>query len=180
MSPIGKSSKHQPKNIKMTFQNKGLAKCRRHGWIRIEILCRMVWLRDSLLSWRPFLCQIPVFMSPPLFADPIPKSVVVTKAFAPKFCAEFTDRHIHSSHGDSFRDNFCVCVSGQLSGNFRATFKQLPGNFQATSGQLSGNFQATLGQPSGNFRATFGQLSGNFWTTFVASITTDMSNGQKH
>ena len=47
-----------------------MAKCRRHGWIRAEILCKMVWSRDSLLSRRPFSCQISVFMSPPLFADP--------------------------------------------------------------------------------------------------------------
>ena len=36
------------------------------------------------------------------------KKVVVTKTFAPKFSAECTDRHIHSSHGDRFRDHFCV------------------------------------------------------------------------
>ena len=94
------------------------------------------------------------------------KSSVVTKTFAPKFCAECTDRHIHSSHRDYFCDHFCVCVSGQLSGNFRATFKQLPGNFRATSGQLPDNLWATFGQHSGNFRSTFGQLSDNFRTTF--------------
>ena len=95
-----------------------------------------------------------------------------------------------------------VFVSGQLSGNFRATFKQLLGDFRATSGQLPDNFRATFGKFSGNIRATFGQLSdnfratfgqlpsnfwatsgqvsGNFWATFVASVTTDMSIGQKH
>ena len=26
------------------------------------------WSRDSLLSWRPFSCQISIFMPPPLFA----------------------------------------------------------------------------------------------------------------
>ena len=40
------------------FKIRGLAKCRRHGWIRTEILCKMVWSRDSLLSRRPFSCQI--------------------------------------------------------------------------------------------------------------------------
>ena len=52
----------------MLFKIRGLAKCRRHGWIRTEILCKMVWSRDSLLSRRPFSTQISVFMSPPLFA----------------------------------------------------------------------------------------------------------------
>ena len=59
-----------------------------------------------------------------------------------------------------------VFVSGQLSGNFRATFKQLPDNFRTTSGQLPANFRATFGQLSGNFLTTFGQLSDNFWATF--------------
>ena len=58
------------------------------------------------------------------FLDPdgrFPKrNIIVIKAFAPKFCAECTDRRIHSSHGDYFRDHFCVCVSGQLLGNFWA------------------------------------------------------------
>ena len=42
---------------------------------------------------------------------PIPKNVVVTKLFAPKFCAEWSDREVHSSHGGYFRDTFCVYVS---------------------------------------------------------------------
>ena len=45
-----------------------VAKCHRHGWIGAEILCKMVWSRDSLLSWRPFPCRISIFMPPPLFA----------------------------------------------------------------------------------------------------------------
>ena len=77
------------------------------------------------------------------------------------------------------RGNF-QATSGQLSSNFRATSGQLPGNFRTTFGQLSGNFRTTFGQLSDNFRATFGQFPGNFWATFVASVTTDMSNGQKH
>ena len=56
------------------------------------------------------------------FPTPIGKSIVVANRFAPKFCAECTDREIHSSYGDPFRDNFCVYVSGPLSGNFRTTF----------------------------------------------------------
>ena len=39
------------------------------------------------------------------------KSGVVTKTFAPKFCAEWSDREVHSSHGENFRDYFCVDVS---------------------------------------------------------------------
>ena len=41
-----------------------------------------------------------------------PRSGVVTKTFAPKFCAEWSDREIRNSYGDYFRDNFCVYVSG--------------------------------------------------------------------
>ena len=42
---------------------------------------------------------------------PIPKNVVVTKLFAPKFCAEWSDREVHSSYGDYFCDNFCFYAS---------------------------------------------------------------------
>ena len=45
---------------------------------------------------------------------PIPKNAIVTKLFAPKFCAECTDREVHSSHGDHFREDFCVYVSGTI------------------------------------------------------------------
>ena len=48
-----------------------------------------------------------------------PKNAVVTKTFAPKFRSEPSDGEVHSSHGDDFRDHFCVYVSGALSGNFR-------------------------------------------------------------
>ena len=41
----------------------------------------------------------------------IPKNVVITKLFAPKFRAECTDRELHSSHGDHFLDHFHVYVS---------------------------------------------------------------------
>ena len=37
---------------------------------------------------------------------------VVTKTFAPKFCAEWSDREVHSSHGDYFRDHFCFFCFG--------------------------------------------------------------------
>ena len=37
--------------------------------------------------------------------DPDPKTIVIiTKLIAPKFCAECTDRELHSSHGDPFRE----------------------------------------------------------------------------
>ena len=56
-------------NVKnILFKIRGLAKCHRHGWIRTEILRKMVWSRDSMLSWRPFSCQISIFMPPPLCA----------------------------------------------------------------------------------------------------------------
>ena len=50
--------------------------------------------------------------------NPDQKNGVVTKTFAPKFRSEPSDREVHSSYGDYFRDYFCVYVSGQLSGNF--------------------------------------------------------------
>ena len=34
------------------------------------------------------------------------KNDVITKLFAPKFCAECTGRELHSSHGDPFRELF--------------------------------------------------------------------------
>ena len=36
--------------------------------------------------------------------DPDRKNVVITKLFAPKFCAEWSNRELHSSHGDPFRE----------------------------------------------------------------------------
>ena len=45
---------------------------------------------------------------------PIPKNVIVTKTFAPKFCAEWSDQEIHSSHGDYFRDHFITPPWQQL------------------------------------------------------------------
>ena len=36
---------------------------------------------------------------------------------SPKLCSEWSDREIHSSHGDPFREHFCAYVSGQLSGS---------------------------------------------------------------
>ena len=53
---------------------------------------------------------------------PISKNTFVTKTLAPKFCEEWSDREVHSSHGDCFRCNFCVYVSGQLSDDIRASF----------------------------------------------------------
>ena len=103
--------------------------------------------------------------------DPIsrPQSKEVSssrKPLTPQFCAECTDRRIHSSHGDYFRDHFCLYISGQLSANFRTISGQLSGNFRAISRQLSGNFRATFLQLSVNFRAAFGQTSGKFRATF--------------
>ena len=157
-----------------------MAKCRLHGWIRTEILCRMVWSRSSLLSWRPFSCPNSVLCHCHLLPTPIPKNVAVTKTLAPKFCAECTYRRIHSSHGAYFREHFRACVSAQLSVNVQAISGQPLGNFQANPGQLSDDFWATLGQLLGSFQATFGQLSDSFRATFVASLRTDVSNGQKH
>ena len=49
---------------------------------------------------------------------PVQKNIVA-KSLAPKFCAKWSDREMHSSHGDYFRDHFCLYVSGPLSGSFR-------------------------------------------------------------
>ena len=46
---------------------------------------------------------------------------VVAKTFAPKFRSEPSDREVHSSHGDYFRDHFYVYVSGQFLGHLWAT-----------------------------------------------------------
>ena len=40
--------------------------------------------------------------------NPDPKNGVVTKTFAPKFRSEPSDREVHSSYEDYFRDHFCV------------------------------------------------------------------------
>ena len=42
------------------------------------------------------------------------ENAVVTKLFAPKFCAEWSDREIPSSHGDHFRDYFSFYASGRF------------------------------------------------------------------
>ena len=64
-------------------------KCRRHKNVRTEILCRMVRSRGPQLSRKllslPFLC---LCLESQELAS-IPKSVVITKTFAPKFCAEW-------------------------------------------------------------------------------------------
>ena len=46
---------------------------------------------------------------------PIPENAVLTKALAPKLCVEWSDREVHSSHGDYFRDDFYVYVLGPKS-----------------------------------------------------------------
>ena len=113
----------------------------------------------------------PCFFKPKFCPDgrspgPDPKNAIVTKLFAPKFCAECTDRELRSSHGDHFRDHFCVYVIGQLLDSFWTTFGQLPANFWATFGQLLVNFWTTIGQLFVNSWTTFDQLLDNFWTTF--------------
>ena len=65
------------------------------------------------------------------------KSGVVTKTFAPKFCAEWSDREVHSSHGDHFRDYFCVNVSEPYLGAQKLTL--IPKNVVVTK-LLAPNF----------------------------------------
>ena len=54
------------------------------------------------------------------------KNIVFTKTFAPKFRSEWSGREVHSSHGDYFREHFCVRVSRQLSGSFSCWVGWLP------------------------------------------------------
>ena len=88
------------------------------GWLqsanRLEFPIGSIgwWRRSADRLWQT---RLPAF-GRPIGCGRLKK--VVTKTFAPKFCAECTDRHIHSSHGDYFRDHFCVYVSGQLLVNF--------------------------------------------------------------
>ena len=70
---------------------------------------------------------ISVFMSQGPQVDPDPQNAVVAKTFAPRFCAEWSNREVRSLDGVYFRDHFCVYVSGPLSGNFRIFFVCLPG-----------------------------------------------------
>ena len=40
--------------------------------------------------------------------NPDPKNGIVTKTFTPKFWSEPSDREVHSSYRDYFRDHFCI------------------------------------------------------------------------
>ena len=70
--------------------------------------------RSTALTGTIFV-NISVLMSRAQKVTPIPKKVVITKTLALKFCAELSNREIHSSHGDYFRDHFYVYVSGPKS-----------------------------------------------------------------
>ena len=95
----------------------------------------------------PISFRRPIYLLCRFWPKSINKNVIGIKTFAPKFCAECTDRRIHSSHGDYFRDHFCLYISGPLSDNFWATSGQLSGNFWPTFRKLSENFRATFRQP---------------------------------
>ena len=58
--------------------------------------------------------------------NPIPKNVVVAKLFSPKFCAEWSDREVHSSYGDYFCDNFCFYVLVTIFHGHRMFKKRWP------------------------------------------------------
>ena len=49
------------------------------------------------------------------------RSGVVTKMFALEFCAEWSNREVHSSHGYHFLDNFFVYVSEPCFGTQKLT-----------------------------------------------------------
>ena len=91
--------------------------------------------RFTALTRTTFM-TIPMFISRRQKIDPDPWNLIVTKLFAPKFCAEWSDRELHSSHGDHFRDHFHVYVSGPVSSNLQTTY-----------GQLLANLWGILGQP---------------------------------
>ena len=117
---------------------------------------------------------------------PIPKNAIVTKRFAPKFCAEWSDREVHSSHEDHFHDHFYVYVSAPK--NWPRSLKPhchkvvrteiLCRMVQSRAPQLSwGLFSwpfpclclgASFQQPSNNLWTAFGQPLGNFGATKMA------------
>ena len=125
-----------PTRIFSFFKTRG-----RHENVRTEILYKKLRSTASHLSRGlfplPFLC----LCHGPQTSTPIPKNVFATKLLAPKFCAECTDKQLHSSHGGYFRCHFCVYVSGPLSSdlghflvNFWTTFRQLGGQVTLKSG----------------------------------------------
>ena len=71
-----------------------------------EFRCEQLW--DDDIFWIGV--KILIFAPPPrgwaknLRFDPDPKNVVITKLFAPKFCAEWSNREVHSFHGDPVRE----------------------------------------------------------------------------
>ena len=86
-------------------------------------------------SHRDFVQNEPIESSTALMAtlfvknpkcDPDRKNVVITKLFAPEFCAEWSNREVHSSHGDHFRDYFCVYVSGTIFGKQKCLHSIIP------------------------------------------------------
>ena len=87
-------------------------KCRHHENVRAEILCRMVRSRGPQLPRGLFSWPFQFFCFGTQKLTPIQKNIAVTKTFAPKFCAEWSDREVHSSYGDYFRDHFYVYVLG--------------------------------------------------------------------
>ena len=89
-------------------------KSRHHKNVRTEILCRMVRSRGPQLPRGLFSLPFQFFCFRTQKLTPIPKIGVVTKTFAQKFCAEWSDREVHSSRGDYFRDSCCFHASGQF------------------------------------------------------------------
>ena len=87
----------------------------------------MVDFPTLMVDFPTLMVDFPTLMVrlPTPMAD-FPKNAVATKTFAPKFRSEPSDREVHSSYGDYFRDNVCDCDSEPLSGNFQSTFGQLP------------------------------------------------------
>ena len=67
--------------------------------------------RFTALTRTTFM-TISMFMSRRQKIDPDPWNLIVTKLFAPKFCAEWSDREVHSSYREHFHDHFYVYVSG--------------------------------------------------------------------
>ena len=120
----------------------------------------MQWSRASELSRRPFSGKKKKTI-------PIQKNVVITKLFAPKFCAECTGRDLHSSHGDPFREKSKIRprsnkMSSSQSCSHRNSVQNAPiESSTALAATLFVNI--SLFKSLGNFWETSGRPSGNLW-----------------
>ena len=78
---------------------------------------RLVYMYIYMYMLISFAFYMTVDFPTPMVGFPAlnPKNAVVTNTLAPEVCAEWSDREIHSSHGDYICDDFYVYVSGPKS-----------------------------------------------------------------